>query len=70
MLLQRFVDKEDLANMVHTKIEAFQKEIKEMYALFKPLMEKGLPYFWDDQNRLLKKEQYENLIVAKRNDHF
>ena len=40
-----------------------------MYALFKPLMEKGLPDFWDDQNRLLKKEQYENLIVAKRNDH-
>ena len=40
-----------------------------MYALFKPLMEKGLPYFWDGQNRLLKKEQYENLIVAKRNYH-
>ena len=40
-----------------------------MYALFKPLMEKGLPYFWDDENRLLKKKQYENLIVRKRNDH-
>ena len=40
-----------------------------MYALFKPLMEKGLPYLWDVENRLLKKEQYENLIVAKRNDH-
>ena len=40
-----------------------------MYALFKPLMEKGLPYFWDAENRLLKKEQYENLIVSKRNDH-
>ena len=32
-------------------------------------MEKGLPYFWDAENRLLKKEQYENLIVSKRNDH-
>ena len=40
-----------------------------MYVLFKPLMEKGLPYFWDDQNRFLKKEQYENLIMDKRNDH-
>ena len=69
MLLQRVVDKEDLGNKVHTKIEALHKEIKDMYALFKPLMEKGLPYFWDDQNRLLKKEQYDNLIVAKRNDH-
>ena len=69
MLLQRVVDKEDLENKVHTKIEALQKEINDMYALFKPLMEKGLPYFWDDQNRLLKKEKYENLIVAKKNDH-
>ena len=32
-------------------------------------MEKGLPYFWDAENGLLKKEQYENLIVSKRNDH-
>ena len=40
-----------------------------MYSLFKPLMEKGLPYFWDAENRLLKKEQYENLIVSKRNDY-
>lgn len=69
MLLQRVLDKEELENKVHTKIEALQKEIKEMYALFKPLMEKVLPYLWDDQNMFLKKEQYENLIVAKRNDH-
>ena len=55
MLLQRVVDKEELANKVHSKVETLQKEIKEMYALFKPLMEKGFPYFWDDQNRLLKK---------------
>ena len=69
MLLQRVVDKEELTNKVYNKIEILQKEIKEMYALFKPLMEKGLPYFWDAENRLLKKEQYENLTVSKRNDH-
>ena len=55
MFLQSVVDKEELVNKIHTKIEALHKEIKDMYALFKPLMEKGLPYFWDDQNRLLKK---------------
>ena len=36
MLLQRVVDKEELENKVHTKIEALQKEIKKMYALSKP----------------------------------
>ena len=69
MLLQRIIDKDELTKKVHNKIETLQKEIKEMYALFKPLMEKGLPYFWDAENRLLKKEQYENLIDSKINDH-
>ena len=32
-------------------------------------MDKGLPYFWDSENRLLKKDRYDKLIVAKRNDH-
>ena len=40
-----------------------------MYAIFKPLMDKGFPYFWDNQNSLLKKDHYDNLIIAKRNDH-
>ena len=69
MLLCRVVDKEEIANKVHSKIEALKKEIKEMYALLKPLMDKGLPYFWDVENRLLRKEHCENLILAKRNDH-
>ena len=33
------------------------------------MIEKGLPHFWDVENRLLKKEQYEDLIVSKRNDY-
>ena len=69
MLLQRIIDKDELTKKVHNKIETLQKEIKEIYALFKPLFQKGLPYFWNAENRLLKKEKYENLIVNKRNDH-
>ena len=46
-----------------------QKEIKEVYVLFRPLIEKGLPPFWDENNCLLKKEAYDNLLVPKRNDH-
>ena len=37
--------------------------------LFKPLIEKGLPQFWDEDNALLNKEDYDNLLVLKRNDH-
>ena len=37
--------------------------------MFKPLIEKGLPHFWDENNYLLKKEAYGNLLVQRRNDH-
>ena len=69
MLVKRVIDKDELIRKVHNRTEALQKEIKEVYSLFKPLIEKGLPHFWDVGNRLLRKEQYEDLIVSKRNDH-
>ena len=68
-LLQRVVDKEELIQKVHDKCKVLQEEIKTFYAIFKPLMDKGLPYFWNSENRLLKKDDYDNLVVAKRNDH-
>ena len=69
MLVKRFIDKDELIRKVHNRIETLQKEIKEVHSIFKPLIEKGLPHFWDAENKLLKKEQYEDLIVSKRNDH-
>ena len=51
------------------RLKFLQEEIKATYAIFKPLMDKGLSYFWDAENMLLKKYQYDNLIVSKINDH-
>ena len=28
-----------------------------------------MPHFWDEDNAQLKKEDYDNLLVLKRNDH-
>jgi hypothetical protein len=69
LLLPRVIEKEELIQKVHDKSKALQEEIKAVYAIFKPLMDKCLPYFWDNENTLLKKDHYVNLIVAKRNDH-
>ena len=68
-LLQRVVEKEELIQRVHDKCRVLQEEIKAFYAAFKPLMDKGLPFFWDAENRLLRKDDYDNLVVAKRNEH-
>jgi hypothetical protein len=54
--IQRIIDKDISLQKVKAKIKALQKEIKEVYALFKTLIEKGLPHFWDEDNALLKKE--------------
>ena len=69
MLVKWVIDKDELIRKVHSRTEALQKQIKEIYSIFKPLIEKGFPYFWDTENMLLRKEQYEDLIVSKRNDH-
>ena len=69
ILVKRVINKNELIRKMHNRTEPLQKEIKEIYTIFKPLIEKGLPHFWDLENRLLKKEQYEDLIVSKRNDH-
>ena len=45
LLLQRVIDKEELIQKVHDKCKVLQEEIKIIYAIFKPLMDKGLPYF-------------------------
>ena len=56
MLVKRAIDKDEMIRKVHNRMESLQNEIKEVYSLFKPLIEKGLPHFWDVENRLLKKE--------------
>ena len=68
-LLQRVVEKGELIQKVHDKCKALQEEVKAFYNAIRPLMDKGLPFFWDAENRLLRKDDYNNLIVAKRNDH-
>lgn len=67
--VQKIVDKDIALQKVKLKIEELQKEIKDVYSLFKPLIEKGLPHFWDEDNCLLKKGDYDNLLSQKRNDH-
>ena len=52
---EKVIDKDELIRKVHNRTEALQKEIKEIYAILKSLIEKGLPYFWDTENRLLTK---------------
>ena len=44
-IVQIIVEKDNALQKVKAKTEDLQKEIKEVYSLFKPLIEKGLPHF-------------------------
>ena len=44
-LVHKIVDKDIALQKVKLNIEELQKEIKDVYSLFKPLIEKGLPHF-------------------------
>ena len=69
MIVKRVIDKDEMIKEVKNRSEALQNEIKEICSLFKPLIEKGMPHFWDVDNRLLNREEYDDLLVNKRNDH-
>ena len=69
MLVKRVIDRDEMIKKVKNRCEDLQKEIKEIYSLFKPLIEKGMPHFWDVENSLFKKEEYDDLLVNERNDH-
>ena len=45
MLVKRVIDKDELIRKVHNKTETLQKEIKEKYSIFKPLIGKGCHIF-------------------------
>jgi hypothetical protein len=69
ILVQRILTKDEMIKQVRNKCELIQKEVKEIYTLLKSLLEKGLPPFWDPENKLLRKRDYSELFVQRRNGH-
>ena len=62
---QKIVDKDSSMQKLKAKKESLQMEIKEFYSLLKPLIDKSFPPFWDENNYLLQKKIYNNLMVKK-----
>ena len=63
MLVKRVIDKDEMIRKVKNRSEDLQKEIKEIYSLSRPLIDKGMAHFWDAENRLLKNEQFDDLLA-------
>ena len=54
---------------VNDKVKKMQKEVQHFKGTFKDLFEKGLPSFWDNNGKMILKENYDSLLKAFRMDH-
>ena len=46
-----------------------EEKVKQFKEVFKPLYEKGLPFFGDHNGKLFSKEEYNFLLTEARMDH-
>ena len=54
---------------VKTMAEEMKVEIEYFYKKFKPLFDKGLPMFWYNNDNLLNRDGYDNLLAQQRVNH-
>ena len=50
-------------------MEVTEHKIREVVKLFRPLMNKGLPFFWEEMGPLLSHKDYMEYLVNCRFDH-
>ena len=66
---QKIVEKSKARQKLQEKISVLQKDIKQDHSAMKKMFDKGLPFFWDEKNVLIPKEEYHKLLGEKINDY-
>lgn len=56
-------------NKVQAKEKQMDKEVKQFKEIQKNLFEKGIPSFWDNNGKLISKDNYDTLLTQVRLDH-
>ena len=54
---------------MHDKIDIMQHQVNMFIWLFTPLFKMGLPYFWEENGKLLSQVEYHAQLVKCRLDH-
>ena len=54
---------------VKAKAEQMQKELQHFKGTFKDIFDKGLPSFWDNNGKIILKENYDYVLKALKMDH-
>ena len=66
---RRVIRKYRMMENVQAKINIINHRVKEVISLFNPLVNKGIPFFWEEKGPLLTQEEYLEKMVHRRSDH-
>ena len=69
MRAKKFIEMDELMDKVKVATKKMREDMKEFQFQFKDLIDKGLPSFWDKDNMLLHKNDYDNFLSVERMHH-
>ena len=58
-----------MLDMVLAKIDIIDHKVQAVIKLFKPLVSRGIPFFWEEMGPLLTQEEYLERLILYRDDH-
>ena len=66
---RKVLEKHQHLETVQAKIDIMQHQVKMFIGLCKPLFQKGLPSFWEENGKLLSQVEYHAQLVKCKLDH-
>ena len=66
---KNFIEMHKLMNNVKMEVEKMREDVKEFQLQFKDVIDKRLPSFWDKENKLLHKNDYDKFLSEERMNH-
>ena len=65
----KVIAKHRMLDTTLTQIDIVDHKFKEVIKLFKPLVDRGVPFFWEEKGPLLSQKEYLEKLVICRSDN-
>ena len=66
---RKVIAKHRMMEIVQAKMEVTEHKIQEVIKLFRPLTNRGLPFFWEEMGPLLSQKDYKEILVHYQLNH-
>ena len=66
---RKAIAKHRMMETVQAKIEVTEHKVQEVVKLFRPLTNRGFPFFWEEMGPLMSQKEYNECLVHCRLDH-